>query len=259
MRTLAANLGFLFTEVPYLERLGAARAAGFDAVESAWPSVAIDDVVAASRSAGVRFVLLNAPAGDLARGERGRANDPDAVAAWRTDVVRALEAADRLGCPTINVLAGNGLDGVPEQVQRDTLDANLDWALERAAAAGRRLVVELLNRHETPRYLVTDLAAADRLLDAHGAAGLRLQLDAYHVARNGLDPAAVARRYAGRIGHAQVADAPGRHEPGSGAIDWPAFLGALGIAGYDGPIGLEYEPAGRTLDGLADVRRLLGA
>ena len=250
MTLLAANVGFLFREFPYLARFRAARDAGFEAVEFAWPPVSPEDVVRAVRDAGVRVALLNAPAGDLDAGERGYANDPGAVDRWRTDFGAALRLAEELDCPVIHVLAGNRLGHVGMNHQFDCLRANLDFALAQARAAGRTLTLELLNPDDTPRYLFTDLGRLRALLEQVGDPALRLQFDTYHVERVTGDVVTAFRAAAPLVAHVQVADSPGRHEPGTGRIDFAGFFAELGASGYDGAIGLEYEPAGGTSRGL---------
>ena len=245
MTRFAANIGFLYAELPFEARFAAARADGFDAVESAWPSDP-DAFARLVADEGLRVALLNVAAGDLRAGERGHANDPGATQRWRADLVAALQLADRVRCPTLNVLAGNDVAGVPADVQWATLRANLAWALPLAAARSRRLVVELLNPHDTPAYLVTDLATARELVEPLSPSGLRLQLDTYHAARIGLDVVVAYDEVAALVGHVQVADAPGRHEPGSGMIDFHGFFAALAERGYTGSVGLEYHPSGPT-------------
>jgi len=250
----AANVGFLYRELPFDARFGAARRDGFEAVESAWP--ADPDLFAATvRRSGARVALLNAPAGDLEAGERGHANDPTWVERWRDDFLAALRLAAEVGCPTLNILAGNDVGGTPVDEQWATLRANLAWALPVAERQGRRLVVEMLNPHDTPAYLVTDPTTAKGLIQPLAAAGLRLQLDTYHAARIGLDVPATFEELAPLVGHVQVADAPGRHEPGSGSIDWHALFTALAAHGYEGAVGLEYLPSGSTSDGLSWLPR----
>lgn len=245
----AANVGFLFTERPYLERFAAARAAGLGAVEMAWPTASHDDVRAAVEEAGCEVALLNVDAGDLAAGERGWACDPRLTDRWRRALDAALHLAWELDCPTLNVLAGNVPTDADRREALATLDANLRWAAARVDAARRRLVVELLNPRDTPRYLITDLRTAADLLSRHP--GLALQLDTYHVASIGADPTQVWRQLGPRVGHVQLADHPGRHEPGTGQLDLAGFLGALRRDGYGGAIGLEYVPSSDTLASLA--------
>lgn len=255
MTRFAVNVGFLFRELPYLERFAAVREAGFEAVESAWPPVAPEAFAHAVRSNALRVVLLNMRAGDLDAGERGFPNDPRRRDEWREALVQALELAQGVACPILNVLAGDRLGDLPEVEQWTVLQESLAWALPRAAVAGVRLVVEVLNPIDTPDYLVADLGSAQRLMDLLAPAGLGLQFDTYHVARIAGDVAPVLRGLAPHVGHIQIADVPGRHEPGTGTIDWRAFFRALDEARYEGAIGLEYLPAGETLSGLAWLPR----
>lgn len=254
MTRFAANVGFLYGELPFAERFAAARSDGFEAVESAWPADP-DAFARGVKAAGLRVVLLNVFAGDLEAGERGHASDPAAVRRWRGDLEAALRLAARVDCPTLNVLAGNRLPGVDEARQRDCLEANLTWALARAGEAGVTLVTELLNPFETPDYLVTDLGTAMRLVETFRDEGLRLQLDTYHAGRIGLDVAAAFRAAAPVVGHLQVADTPGRGEPGTGTIDWPAFFDALADGANDLAVGLEYRPVAGTSEGLGWLPR----
>ncbi len=255
MTRFAANVGFLYTEVPYKARFAAARADGFEAVEAAWPPIPPDEFAAAVARSRLRVALLNVAAGDLDAGERGHANDPSAVARWRADLGAALRLAEAVDCPTLNVLAGNRLAVVDEDAQLECLRGNLAWALPRAAREGRTLVVELLNPWDTPAYLVTDLAAATALVEPLVDAGLRLQLDTYHVGRLEPDVAGAFGRIASLVGHIQIADVPGRHEPGTGTIDWRAFFAAVASFGYDGAVGLEYRPRAGTSESLTWLPR----
>jgi hydroxypyruvate isomerase len=249
---LAANVAWLFTEHPWLDRFAAARDAGFAAVEFPWP----DDpgtTEKAVREAGLRVAMLNMDAGDLAAGQRGWPNDPARVAEWREALEAALALADRVACATVNVLAGNRVPRIGDEEQLACLEENLRWALSRAAPAGVTLVTELLNRRENPEYLLATVDDANSLLHRLAPPGLRLQLDTWHLGRAGLDVPDAIRRAGDRIGHVQVADLPGRHQPGSGSLDWSAIRAALDAAGYDGPIGLEYRPSRGTLPSLSDL------
>ena len=260
MRPLAVNVGFLFRELPYLARFAAAREAGFELVEFAWPPVPAEAVAAAVRRARIGVALLNVDAGDLEAGERGFSSDPGSVDRWRAAFDAALLLAEAVACPVLNVLAGDRLETVSREAQLACFRRNLDWALPRARSAGRTLTIELLNPDDTPRYLMTDPDDLVGLLRGFDDPLLRLQFDTYHVGRI-LGPDAVAatfRDVAPLVGHVQVADVPGRHEPGTGSIDWTAFFEAIDASGYTGAIGLEYVPAVATLDALARTTRTLG-
>jgi hydroxypyruvate isomerase len=248
---LAANVAWLFADHPWLDRFAAARDAGFAAVEFPWP----DDRAAtadAVRAAGLRIAMLNMPAGDLAAGERGWTNDPARIDLWRDAFDEALRLATELWCPTVNVLAGNRVDA-PLDDQLACLEDNLRWALPRAVGRGVTLVTELLNRPENPDYLLVKLDDVDPLLERLAPLGWRLQLDTWHLGLTEPDVPAAIRRAGRRIGHVQVADVPGRHEPGTGNLDWDAITAALADAAYRGPIGLEFIPtgAGGAFDRLA--------
>jgi hydroxypyruvate isomerase len=239
----AANVAWLFTELPWAERFGAARRAGFATVEFPWP----DDpgaTATAVRAAALHVALLNAPAGDLAAGERGWPNDPARADEWRDAFGSALELALELDCRRINVLAGNRVARVPHADQAACLEDNLRWALEAARPAHVTVVTELLNRQENPGYLLVTLDDAAPLLERLAPLGWRLQLDTWHLGLTDPDVAGAIRRAEGHIGHLQVADVPGRHEPGSGSVDWSAVAEALAEVGYRGAIGLEYRPTG---------------
>ena len=239
----AANVAWLFTERPWLDRFAAARDAGFATVEFPWPDHPVA-TARAVRDAGLRVALLNAPAGDLAAGERGWPNDPRRVDEWRAGFRAALSLARDVGCPTINVLAGNRVDHATDGAQLSCLEANLRWALEAASEQGIGVVTELLNRHENPAYLLVTLDDADPLLASVAPVGWCLQLDTWHLGLSEPDVPGAIRRAARFIGHVQVADVPGRHEPGTGGLDWSAIDDALLGAGYRGSIGLEYRPTG---------------
>jgi hydroxypyruvate isomerase len=249
---LAANVAWLFTEHPWLDRFAAARDAGFAAVEFPWPDDP-EQTAAAVAEAGTDVAMFNMDGGDLAAGQRGWPNDPTRVDEWREDLDAALDLAARVGCPTINVLAGNRVARVTDEEQLTCLEENLRWALPRAAHSGLTLVTELLNRRENPDYLLTSLDEVDHVLDHLAPLGWRLQLDTWHLGLADVNVAAAIRRVGARIGHVQVADVPGRHEPGSGSLDWTAIRAALEAAGYGGPIGLEYRPSKGTVASLSDL------
>ncbi|HZN17650.1 MAG TPA: TIM barrel protein [Micromonosporaceae bacterium] len=258
MIRVAANLGFLFTELPWPDRPLAARDAGFAEVEFAWPA---DPELAAAAvdRAGVRVALLNMPAGDLAAGERGYGNDPRRQAEWRAALDRALRLAGRLGCATVNVLAGTWCAGVARDAQLDCLAGNLGWAARQAGAAGVGLVVEPVNSLDIPAYLLPRTGDVVALLDRVGAPGIGVQLDTYHCAQEGDDPVGWVGRLGHRLGHVQLADHPGRHEPGTGSLPVPAMLRALSEAGYAGAVGLEYHPTpGSDPGAVAAAVRVLG-
>jgi hydroxypyruvate isomerase len=245
------NLSILFTELPLLQRPQAAQDAGFTAVESWWPFDAavptdpeVDAFVAAVRGAGVRLVSLNAYGGDMVAGERGVASLPGREAEFRDNLDVAVGLAQELGCPTLHVLYGNRDGGDPAR-QDELATEHLRLAVTAAERVGAGVVVEALSGDE--RYPVRTAADALRVLDRVGPGG-RFLCDVYHLSVNGEDPVQVIRSCAERIGHVQVADAPGRHQPGTGTVDVDGCLAALEDVGYTGWVGLEYAPLGPSAE-----------
>ena len=244
------NISILLTELPLLQRPQAARDAGFAAVECWWPFAdavpadrEVDAFVAAVRDAGVALVSLNAYGGDPAAGERGIASVPGREAEFRDSLDVTVGVLQALECPALHVLHGNR-DGSDPARQDELATQHLQLAV--AAVRGTsRVLVEALSGDE--RYPVRTSADVLRVLDRVGP-GADFLCDVYHLSVNGEDPVEVVRRHAGRIGHVQVADAPGRHQPGTGTVDVPAVLAALDAVGYDGWVGLEYAPLGPSLE-----------
>jgi hydroxypyruvate isomerase len=257
MPRFAANLTMLFTEHPFLERFAAAARAGFRHVEFLLPyDHPADDVRAALRDARLEQVLFNLPAGDWDAGDRGIAADPGRVEEFRTGVGRALEYAAALDCPRLNCLAGLRLDGIAAGDQWDALVENVRYAAGRVADAGRTLLVEPVNDKDIPGFLLTTTSDAVGLLDEVGDPRVRLQFDVYHVQRMEGDVTERLRALLPRIAHVQVADNPGRHQPGTGELNFPFLLGELDRLGYDGFVGLEYVPEPDTTGSLGWRERL---
>jgi hydroxypyruvate isomerase len=264
----SAHISWLFAERPYPERVRAARAAGFAAIETAWPEddrdraglaavVAEQRTVARAEGRELDVALLNCPAGDTASGERGFVNDASRREEAESAFDEAVELAGALGAPTLNLLVGRALPGVPLGEQREAILAALRSFAPRAANAGLRILLEPVNEIENPGFLAPTPAAAAGLIEAAGAEHaeqLGLLLDVYHVARAGGDPAAEIERHRRWIGHVQVSDWPGRGAPGTGSLDFAAILRALAASRYDGAVGLEYEPKGPTEPTLGFMR-----
>jgi hydroxypyruvate isomerase len=245
----SANLVFLWNELPFLERFDAAAGAGFDAVEYMFPyALDPEDLRRRLRANGLRQDLFNLPAGDFEAGERGLANDPSRREEFREGLERALGYADALDCRKVNCLVGLELPSVPWEDQLTCVVENLRHAADRLGADGRTLLVELLNTKETPGFFVRSVELVERILDEVGSPHLRFQCDVYHLQRSSGDLVRTVEALGPRIGHVQIADAPDRHEPGTGEIAYPHVLDAIDGTGYDGYVGLEYRPSGATDD-----------
>lgn len=249
MPRFAANLSFLFTERPFLERFAAARAAGFTAVEFHFPyefdRAALAEVVMTS---GLDVVLFNLPPGDWAAGERGIACHPRRVAEFQDGVGQALEYARLLGCAKLNCLAGIAPGDVAHEKARETLVENLRFAAAVTAHAGIELVLEPLNTRDTPGFFVPTTRSGLAVIRDVGSGNLRVQYDIYHAQVMEGDLARTLQEHLAQIGHIQLADNPGRHEPGTGEINFSFLLQHLDRIGYAGWVGCEYKPSGRTED-----------
>jgi len=256
MPNFAPNLSLLFGEYGFLDRFDAAARAGFAWVEFQFPQAAPEEVARALRETGLRLVLFNLPAGDWEAGDRGIAADPARREAFRQGVQEAADLARLWGCPKLNALAGRRREGVSEQEQWRCLVDNLRFAAGVLARAGLTLLVEPVNPHDVPGFLVPTTAEGERLLDAVGMPNVRLQCDLYHMQRAEGNLVPTLRRVLPRLGHVQIADAPDRHEPGTGEIHYPYVLRELDRAGYGGFVGLEYRPAGRTEEGLRWIEEM---
>ena len=246
------NCSILFTELPLLARPQAARDAGFDAIESWWPFRTavpgdrdVQRFAQAVRDAGVRLVALNTFGGDLAIGERGLASVPGREAEFSDNLDVAVGLAGALGCPVLHVLYGNRVDSAPAQ-QDELAVEQLDQAARAAGAVGAVVVLEALSGVDRyPLRTAADvLRVLDRLERETDGPGARWLCDLYHLAVNGDDLDLAITRHQSRIGHVQVADVPGRHQPGTGQLDLARQIATLYAGGYDGWVGLEYLPLG---------------
>lgn len=252
MPRLCANLSMLFGETGFPDRFAAAARAGFRGVECQFPyDYDKDELADRLREHGLTQVLHNLPAGDWASGERGIACLPDRVGEFQDDVGRGVEYAAALGCRRLNCLAGIGPPGGDPERLRRTLVDNLAFAARELDGAGIELLLEPVNTRDVPGFLVNRTEDALRIMDAVGSDNLRLQYDIYHMQVMEGDLARTIERSISRIGHLQLADNPGRHEPGTGEINFRFLLDRIDELGYDGWIGCEYVPAGDTDAGLA--------
>ncbi len=248
--TYTVNCSILLTDLPLLDRPRAAREAGFTAVEYWWPFATptpadseVAAFVAAIEDAGVQLTGLNFAAGDMPAGDRGILSHPELTTAFRDNVEIAVGIAEQLGTRAFNALYGNRAEDVTPQVQDDVAAANLAHAAQAASRIGATVLVEPVSG--APRYPLKTAADAVRVIDRvqteHGQNNVRLLADLYHLSVNGDDVTAAISDYSVRIGHVQIADSPGRGEPGTGDLRLDAYLGQLLAYGYSGYIGLEYK------------------
>ena len=257
MPRFAANLTMLFTEFPFLDRFERAARAGFKGVEFLFPyAYQPRDIRARLEQFDLQLVLHNLPAGDWDAGERGIACHPDRTAEFREGVERAVDVASALGVRQLNCLVGKTPAGVPDAQVHATLVENLYHASQRLKEAGIKLLVEPVNRRDIPGFHLHRSDQALALIDEVGGGNLFLQYDIYHAQRTEGELAATLQKHLTRIAHVQVADNPGRNEPGTGEINFPFLFGHLDRIGYQGWIGCEYKPAVSTEIGLDWIQRI---
>lgn len=253
----AANCSLLFTEVPLLDRPAAAAGAGFGAVEFWWPwpdqpvpsDHEVDAFVAAVREAGVRLIGLNFFAGDLAGPDCGVVSLPDRAAEFRDNVDVVMGIGKALEVRAFNALYGNRVETASVEQQDELADENLRLAASAAAGIGATVLVEPVSGPKP--YPLRTAADVIAVLDRVGADNLGFLCDLFHLANNGDDVDAAVATYASRIAHVQIADHPGRHEPGTGDLDLDRLVGDIERAGYTGHVALEYLPTTSTSDSLA--------
>ena len=252
MPKLAANLTMLFNEVPFLDRFAAAAQAGFKGVEFLFPyAFAVEDIKQRLTDNGLQLVLHNLPAGNWDAGERGIACHPDRVAEFRQGVEQAIRYGTALGVPQLNCLVGIQPAGVTREAAQATLVENLRHAAHALKQAGMRLLIEPINTFDIPGFFVSGTKQGLALIDETGSDNLFLQYDIYHMQRMEGELAQTLRTHLPRIAHVQLADNPGRNEPGTGEINYRYLLPLLDTLGYQGWVGCEYKPRGTTVDGLS--------
>ena len=257
MPKFAANLTMLFNEVPFLDRFERAAAAGFEAVEFLFPyAFAASDIKSRLDAHGLKLVLHNLPAGNWDAGERGIACLPDRVDEFREGVARAIQYATTLGVGQLNCLAGKVPMGASDATLRQTFVANLRYAAAEFKKAGLKLLIEPINTYDIPGFYLNRTAQAVSILDEVGADNAFVQYDIYHAQRMEGELAATAQKHLNRIAHIQLADNPGRNEPGSGEINYAFLFAHLDRIGYKGWIGCEYKPATTTEAGLGWRQKL---
>jgi hydroxypyruvate isomerase len=253
-----ANLTMLFNEVDFLDRFKAAKDAGFKGVEYLFPyPYPKEDLAERLEANGLTQVLHNLPAGDWAKGERGIACLPDRVGEFQDGVGKAIEYATALQCTQINCLAGIAPTGVDPATLRETFVDNLQFAAGKLKLAGIQLLIEPCNTRDIPGFFLSHSKQALEIINDVGSDNLFLQYDIYHMQIMEGNLAPTIERNLGSIRHLQLADNPGRHEPGTGEINYPFLFQFIDKLGYSGWIGCEYKPAKSTLEGLGWIRPYL--
>jgi len=255
MPQFAANLTMLFNEHEFLDRFEAAAKAGFKAVEFLFPYAYPKEQLAEKLNAfGLSQALHNLPAGDWNKGERGIACLPGRETEFQEGVGKAIEYAKAMKCPQVNCLVGLTPAGVPADKVRKTLVANLRFAAAALEKEGIRLLVEALNDKDIPGFYLVRTAEALALIKEVGSPNVYFQYDVYHMQIMEGNLTKTIQGNLDKIAHIQIADNPGRNEPGTGEINYPNLFKAIDAAGYKGWIGCEYKPAGKTEDGLGWIQ-----
>lgn len=256
MKGFSAHIGYLFNEVPLEQRFAAARDAGFTVVEHpslySLPATRVKQLLAEN---GLGIVQSSFPAGDIARGEKGFAALPDQIERFRALLADSLDYAVEAGIPALHCMAGVRPADADRQQMWDTYIANMRMAANAAAERGVLLLIEPISSGSISNYFIEDPMEAVRAMAEIGAPNVRLLFDVFHATMTGQNPFAFIRDHAAQIYHIHIADHPGRHEPGTGKIEFERLYDTLEAVGYGGYIGCEYTPHGKTLDGLDWMRR----
>jgi len=257
MPQFAANLTMLFNEAPFMERFDRASKAGFKAVEFLFPyAFSASDIKQELDRNQLKLVLHNLPAGDWDAGERGIACLPDRVDEFRTGVTKAIEYAKALGVPQLNCLAGKVPEGVNAKLLHDTFISNLKYAASELKKANLKLLIEPINTFDIPGFYLSTTQQAIDIINEVGADNLYVQYDIYHAQRMEGELSNTIKKNLNKIAHIQLADNPGRNEPGTGEINYPHLFKFIDSLGYSGWIGCEYKPATTTEAGLGWVKNL---
>ncbi|MEX1018359.1 MAG: TIM barrel protein [Litorilinea sp.] len=246
------NLSMTLTDVPFLQRFQRAADLGFGAVEFFWPEEDdLDTVAAAIEQAGVEVALINMDVADAAAGGRGSVSWPERREWWQQAMRNAITFAQRIDCPNIHAVAGLRDPNLTAAAQFDCMVENLRWAAPHLQKANVTVLVEALNAYDNPTFLLTRLAEMLDVCARVDSPHMRIQYDVYHMQRMEGNLIHSIRQHLPVIGHVQIADAPDRHEPGTGEIHYPNVLAALDAAGYGGYVGLEYRPRTTVEESLA--------
>ena len=256
MPTFAANLTFLFNELPFLDRFEAAKEAGFSAVEYMSPYEFSKEAIKERLDRhGLVQVLHNLPVADWAAGGRGLLIFPERRDEFRAGVAKAVEYASALGCKQVNCLSGVAPEGRNRMELHACALENLKFAAGELGQRGIKLLIEPINHYDIPGFFLNTVEQAAAIIDEVGSGNLFIQYDLYHQQRTRGELIATYAKFKDRIAHIQLADNPGRNEPGTGEINFANVFPALEAAGYDGWIGCEYKPRGATADGLGWLKK----
>jgi hydroxypyruvate isomerase len=256
MPRLAANLSMMFPEIPFLDRFEAAAKAGFQAVEFLFPyEFPAAEIRRRLDAAGLRQILFNMPPGDWSAGERGLTALPGRQRQFRDGVKLALDYAAALDCKLVHPMAGVPPADTPFLTASSVYAANLAWAVELSGPAGVKLVIEPINHRDMPGFHLNTMAQGAAVVEAIGRDRLGLQFDIYHCQITEGDVTKRIEALLAIIAHIQLADVPGRNEPGTGEIGWDYVFPRIDALGYQGWIGCEYRPAGDTVAGLSWRKR----
>ncbi|MBS7545286.1 2-oxo-tetronate isomerase [Ancylobacter oerskovii] len=260
MPRFAANLTMLFNEVPFLDRFEKAAAAGFTGVEYLFPyDFPVEELVAKLKANNLSQVLHNLPAGNWGAGERGIAILPERVDEFRDGVDKAIAYATALGCPQVNILAGIVPAGADREILHNTFVNNLKYAAPRIKDAGLKLLIEPINTRDIPGFFLNYTKQAKAIIEEVSSDNLFIQYDIYHMQIMEGDLARTIEANLPQIAHIQLADNPGRNEPGTGEINYGFLFKHLDAIGYTGWVGCEYKPKGDTAAGLGWISALSGA
>ena len=246
----STSINFLFSEHPFLQRFGAAKAAGFEGVEIQLLESSAEEAAAAAREAEIEIALLNASMGDFLMGGPGLSGVPGREAEFAEAIAAAVASARTMGARHVHVGPSRTLDDETKERCLASLVSNLEVAVDIAEAAEVTLLLEPMNRIDAPNALIQDVGEAAAFLRQYFNDRIGLQFDIYHAAQNGDDPAALFERHTDLIRHVQFSDSPGRGAPGAGAIDFDRVFGAIRDSGYTGWVGAEYLPGKPTLETL---------
>jgi hydroxypyruvate isomerase len=255
MPSFSANLNFLFNEVPFMDRFAAAAQAGFKYVEFMFPyDYDQQEIKQQLEANNLKLVLCNLPAGNWGEGDRGLAADPARKEEFKKGVSQAIEAAHFLGVSRLNCLVGKVAGAYEEAEILDNILTNVCYAADELHKAGLELMVEPINHFDMPGFYLNTTAQVVEIIKKAVRPNLYLQYDIYHAERESEDHEMILDHFFPYIGHVQVADNPGRNEPGTGVINIKTLFDTLEQKGYKGYIGMEYKPTGQTLDSLSWVK-----